>query len=115
MPDRRTRYRELIEARMPELVDRCVSLALKGDLQALRLCIERVLPLPRAGEDVIDIGESLAGSPTDQGRQVLKAVSNGRLSPAIAATLMGAIAAQARIMEVDELARRIEALEGRKS
>lgn len=98
---------------MPELVDRCVSMALKGDMQALRLCIERVLPLPRSGEEVVDLGEALTGSPSDQGRQVLKAISDGRLSPATAATLMGAIAAQARILEVDELARRIEALEGR--
>ena len=40
LPDRRTRYREIIEQRMPELLERCVSMALQGDIQALRLCLE---------------------------------------------------------------------------
>lgn len=112
IPDRRTKYRELIESRMPELIDKCVTLALRGDMQALRLCIERVLPLPKAGEDSIDLGTPLTGSPAEQGRLVLAAVSEGRIPPATAATLMNAIAAQARVVEIDELSKRIEALEG---
>lgn len=111
IPDRRTKYRELIESHMPDLIDKCVALALRGDMQALRLCIERVLPVPKAGEDYVDLAEPLVGTPAEQGRVVLKAVSDGQLPPAAAASLMSAIAAQARIVEVDELAKRIEALE----
>jgi hypothetical protein len=111
IPDRRTKYRELIESHMPELIGKCVALALRGEMQALRLCIERVLPLPKAGEDYVDLGAPLVGTPAEQGRLVLKAVSEGQLPPAAAASLMSAISAQARIVEVDELAKRIEALE----
>lgn len=111
VPDRRTAYRQLIESRMPELVEKCVMLALRGDMQALRLCIERVLPLPKADDGVVDLGEPLTGSPSEQAALILRSVGEGRLGPATAATLMNAVAAQARVMEFDELRRRLEALE----
>ena len=111
IPDRRTKYRELIESRMPELIERCVSLALQGDMQALRLCIERVLPLPRAEELHIDLGRPLAGTLSDQGREIVLAMSSGAISPTTASSLMGVIATLARVVEVDELVGRIEALE----
>lgn len=111
LPDRRTAYRQLIESRMPELIEKCVKLALRGDMQALRLCIERVLPLPKADDGVVDLGGPLTGTPSEQAALILRSVGEGKLGPATAATLMNAIAAQARVMEFDELRRRLEALE----
>jgi len=48
-------------------------------------------------------GESLA----EQGRQVLDAIATGKLTPNQGATLMQAISAQARVVEVDELEKRV--------
>ncbi|RPI22749.1 MAG: hypothetical protein EHM61_21520 [Acidobacteria bacterium] len=56
---------------------------------------------------------SLTGDLAAQGRTVLEALSGGELSPNQAATVMQAISAQARIVEVDELEQRIAALEGK--
>lgn len=49
---------------------------------------------------------------TDCGRSVLTAMAAGEITPSEAATLMQAITAQARIIELDELDRRVAALEG---
>jgi len=69
---------------------------------------------PRLGnvDSPVRIGP-LTGELADQGRTVLAALSEGRLTPTQAATVMQAIASQCRIIEIDELARRVAALEER--
>jgi hypothetical protein len=109
IPDRRTQYREMIESRMPELLETCVKLALQGDLQALRLCLERVLPAARVGDELVSL--PVHGTLSQQAQQLMQATFNGEVAPSAAATFMSTLAAQARIVEVDELARRVEALE----
>lgn len=48
---------------------------------------------------------------TENGRAVLTATSKGGLTPAEATTLLSALIAQGRLIETDELERRIEKLE----
>ena len=111
VPDRRTKYRELIEARMPSLVEKCVAMALQGDVQALRLCLERVLPALKTGDETVLLPTDHAARPSEQARVVVEAVLAGQISPSSASALMVVIAGQARVIEVDELTRRIEELE----
>ena len=66
----------------------------------------------RAKDDPVDLkaqGESM----TDYGRHILEASLSGRITPTEAATLMQAMSAQARIVETEELAARLEALEAK--
>ena len=49
----------------------------------------------------------------EQGRALLEALSAGEITPGQAATIMQAISAQARIVEVDELEKRVATLEGK--
>lgn len=67
---------------------------------------------PRLGtiDAPANIGE-LSGTLADQGRKVIEGIADGTLSPSEAASIMQTIAAQARIVEVDELERRVTALE----
>jgi hypothetical protein len=67
---------------------------------------------PRLGsvDKPVKIGE-LCGSLTEQGRTVLAALSQGRITPNEASTIMQSVSAQARIVEIDELERRVSALE----
>jgi hypothetical protein len=56
----------------------------------------------------------LGGTLTEDGRAVLTAIGQGDLSPQEAVSLLSALTAQARILEVDELENRIAALESQK-
>ena len=86
--------------------------ALAGDVQAARLLLERALPPIKPVEQPQPL--SLPdGTLTEQGRAVLAAVAAGELAPGQGAALLGAIGTLARVAEVDELARRIEVLEGK--
>lgn len=51
------------------------------------------------------------GALADQGRAVLSAMASGKLTPSETAILMPALAAQGRIVEVEDLAQRVGALE----
>jgi hypothetical protein len=102
----------LLEPHAEELVQKVVELAKQGDTTALRICIDRLIPAVKAKDMPVDIG-SLEGALADQGRTVLGALSAGTITPDEANALMQAVAAQARIIETDELEKRIAALEAR--
>jgi len=108
--DKRVALRSLLEPHAEKLVQKVVTLALKGNSAALRLCLERLVPALKTRDAPVDIG-TLSGPLTDQGRTILTALGEQRITPDEAASLMQAVAAQARIVEVDELERRVAALE----
>jgi len=108
---RRTLLAKQLEAHMPDLLAKVVELAKKGDTQALKICIDRGLPAKKVIDELVDLGKPLDGTAAEQGRIVLQAVGDGRISPDQAASLMTSIAAQARVVEIDELERRLQALE----
>jgi len=79
-------------------------------MQAARTILERVLP-PLKAIEVPVLLDPLSGSLSDQGQAITSAMASGALSPAQAAQVLGALAAQAKIREVDELARRVFEIE----
>lgn len=84
-----------------------------GEAWAVRLVAERVCPPIKATESAAEFdlhGETL----TDKAQSVVTALGAGELSPSQAAQLLQAIGSLAKVVEVDELTRRIEALEGQK-
>jgi hypothetical protein len=110
IPDKRTALRELLAPHAEELVQKLIGSALNGDMAALKLCIEKLLPTPKATDEPVRLG-NLGATAADQARTIISAAAEGRLSPNQAATFVSAIAAQARIIEIDELERRVAALE----
>ncbi|MEY4979908.1 MAG: hypothetical protein RLZZ352_2178 [Pseudomonadota bacterium] len=104
--------REAIAARMPEILDKLISAALAGDVQAARILLERTTPALKPLESpmqalTLPTGASMA----QQARSVIEAATRGDIPPGQAAQLVGAVATLAKIIETDELEKRIEALE----
>jgi len=87
-----------------------ISKALDGDMAAIRIVAERVCPPIRASEPPVPI-DLPNGSLTDRATAVLDALGRGELNPSQAAQVMQALGALAKVIETDELAKRIEALE----
>ncbi|WP_410482428.1 DUF5681 domain-containing protein [Ralstonia flatus] len=104
--------RRLLEPRREELVKKCVAMALAGDTVAMRLCLERIAPVPRSETPPVEVpGLAQATSSTERGDAILAAVGNGHISVDAARQLLGALADYLKIRETDELARRLAALE----
>ena len=108
--DKRTALRELLLPHADALVAKAVELALSGDASALRICIDRIIPAAKAKDDPVTL-PALNGSLADNAKVVVTALGTGELSPDEAATILSALATQARIVEVDEMEKRITALE----
>lgn len=89
-----------------------VKKAREGDMAAIRIVAERVCPPMKAMEPATPINLP-EGTLTDRANSVLAGLADGTLNPSQAAQLLQALGAVAKVHEVDELARRIEALEAR--
>ncbi len=106
------RIRQLLEPRREELVAKAVELALKGDSTALRICMDRLAPPPRSeSAPVVIPGLAKAATLTDKAHRIIEAVGGGEITPDVATQLLNALAAYAKAVEVDELARRVAVLE----
>ena len=104
------KLRESIAQHIPDIVAKLVEQAKAGDAQAARLLIERVIPSIKAMELATPIALP-DGTLADQGRAVVVAVGAGVLAPGQAAQLLAGLGALAKLIETDELAARVAALE----
>ena len=104
--------RSAIAKHVPEIVTQMVEKAKAGDAAAARLLLERVLPPVKAAEQPVQV-ELPDGPLADQGRAVLAAAGAGVVAPSQAAQLLTALSAVAKLIETDELAARLSALEER--
>jgi len=107
-------YRAMLEPYAEELIQRVVDMAKDGDMAALKLCLDRLCAPLRPTDrhisiDGFDDCKGLSG----KGELILANVASGKVTPSEASNLMNAISRQARIIEVDELERRITELESR--
>ena len=104
----------LLDGEVETLTRKAVELALEGHMAALRLCLERIIP-PRKERAVAIKLPSIKGA-QDLPRltaAILKAVGQGELDTAQAASLASLVAAHGRTLELAELEQRISALEGK--
>jgi len=106
------KLRALLDPHAEDLVEKVKSMALEGDTTALRLCLERLVPPIKIKDEPVSV-TGLDGNKglVEQGQAVIDALASSEITPSEAATLMQTVASQARILEVDELERRITALE----
>lgn len=104
------KLRASIAKHLPEIITKLVEQAKAGDAQAARLLLERVLPPVKASELPAPIPLP-DGALADQGRAVVAAAGSGALAPGQAAQLLAGLGALAKLIETDELAARVAALE----
>ena len=109
--DKRTALRDLLTPHAPDLVAKAVELAMKGDTTALRMCIDRLIPPLKA--QAIKAQLDASGSLSERGEAILKATTAGELDPATGNSLIGALATQAKLLEVTAIEERLTALEER--
>ncbi|CAN7428786.1 DUF5681 domain-containing protein [Caballeronia sp. LjRoot34] len=109
------RLREVLELDIDLYAAKLKELALAGEPTALKLVIERLCPAPKPGRDAVQIPTLYhAETFTDKANALLDAVARGDLSPEDGATLLTSLSGAVRTTELDDLIRRLDALEGPK-
>jgi Family of unknown function (DUF5681) len=103
---------ELLDDEGEALVRKVIDKAQDGDIAALRLCIDRLVPRPRGRLVSFELPTiETAKDVATASAAILAACANGELSPEEAAVLMGLIEAHVRILGATEVEARLAALE----
>ncbi len=102
----------LLDGQAAALTQKAIELALAGDLTALRLCLDRILP-PRKDRPVTFTfpANGSASEAAATMASILVAVSNGQITPAEASDVGKLIESYIRAVEAADLTARIERLE----
>jgi hypothetical protein len=100
----------LLDGQAEALTQKAIDLALIGDIPALRLCLDRILP-PRKDRPVTLPPIQNAQDAAATVSAVLAAVATGELTPADAGEISKLIEAYVKAYETAELAQRLERLE----
>ncbi len=99
-----------IEVLIPEIIQKLATKARDGDVGAARLLLERVVPSlkPVEAPQALQINE---GHLSSQAKSVVALAASGEVSIGQASRLVTALGTVAKLIELDELLKRVDALE----
>lgn len=102
--------RAQIELLIPEIIQVLAMKAREGDVGAARLLLERVVPAlkPVEAPQALQIAE---GDLSSQAKSIVALAASGEVALAQASQLVSALGTVAKLIEVDELLKRVDALE----
>jgi hypothetical protein len=103
---------ELLDSNAESVVRKCLVMALQGNLKAMQLCMDRVLPARR--DLPVKVGPLPMGSAaeiSDASEKILEKVVAGRLSPSEGQGVFTLIEGRRKTLETENLAQRVKALE----
>ena len=104
--------RQLLEQYAEPLIRKCILDALKGDKQAMRMCLERLIPLCR--ERLLQMPAPRIGTARQLAHaveKVWKSMGSGECTPGEAEKIVSILQHRGRVLETQELERRVEQLE----
>ena len=106
---------ELLDGEIEALTRKAIELAKEGDMAALKLCLERIVPPRKDSPIAFEAGamESADDAATVLSN-ILQAVSDGDLTPGEGAAAASLVEAFRKTLETQELERRISELEREK-
>jgi hypothetical protein len=104
---------QMLEGEAEQLTRKAIELAKQGDIQALRLCLERLAP-PRRERSIqmelrpIQRAQDLPVNVQD----ILKAIAESRITPVEGQQLASILSSQSQTIQSDDMVRRVESMEG---
>lgn len=112
--NKRTQLSNVLDSHAEDLVKKAIAMALDGDVHALKLCIERLVPKITSQTIQFDMGKA-AGKSTDSlsiiGQNILKSISQGELTLDDAQKLFGILDKQRHLIEFTDLLSKVEEIE----
>lgn len=103
--------RGLIALRGQGVIEQVLAAAEKGDMQACKLIIERLVPAHKPSSEPVQFNLDTSKPLREQASEIMAEVSQGALPVEQGCALLGAITAVARIAELEEMETRLRHLE----
>lgn len=103
------KLRKAIEEQADSILQAVINAAIGGDMQACKMLLDRLTPILKS--QALPVSLPISESLSEQGGEIIKATMTGQIPPDIGSQLITALANQAKILEIDDLTKRIEVLE----
>ena len=102
----------LLDGEAEAITRKAIEKALEGDMTAIRLCLERILPTIKSRPIEIDLPPVKTAQDIQAAQgAVIAAMAKGEITPDDAGTIAGVLEARRRAIETVELEARMVALE----
>jgi len=105
------KLRAALGKELPEVLEALVAQAKAGDTGAIKLILERTVPALRPVDAATPLNLPPEAGLAEQGRAVLAALAAGQLPVNQATGILQSLGSLAKLKELEELERRIAALE----
>lgn len=105
------KLRAALAKELPEVLEALIAQAKAGDTGAIKLILERTVPALRPVDAATPLNLPPEAGLAEQGRAVLAALAAGQLPVNQATGILQGLGSLAKLIEADELERRIAALE----
>jgi hypothetical protein len=102
--------RKAIVDAMPEIIQGLIDAAKQGDVGAATVLLSRCVPVLKA--ESLPVNLPVVDGLAEQGGVIIRSIMSGKTAPDVGAALITALASQSKIVEIDDLIKRIEILEG---
>lgn len=110
--DKRTELRSLLQPHAEDLVKKAVAMAKAGDVSALRICIDRIIPPVKDSRISIDLPKLTNAKACVQAQSfIVEAVAIGELLPSEGEAISSLVENQRRSFETQTLEERLKAIE----
>ena len=104
-----TLLRKAIVEDMPAIILKLVEQAKNGDTAAAKILLDRCCPVLKP--QAIAINLPVYGSLAEQGGEIIRATMTGQIGPDIGSQLITALANQGKLVELQELTKRLDKIE----
>lgn len=111
--DRRAKLNKLLEGKAESILNVVINAALQNDVQAANLILSRVMPVLRSQDERVEFELDINAPMSNQVEQILKALSEGLLSPDMAKQIVETVGVLDSIRQAENLSDRIKKLETR--
>lgn len=105
------KLRAALAKELPEVLEALIAQAKAGDTGAIKLILERTVPALRPVDAATPLNLPPEAGLAEQGRAVLAALAAGQLPVNQATGILQSLGSLAKLKELEELERRIAALE----
>lgn len=112
--DKRIKHRELFLAQAPELINKVIDMAMSGDMAAMKLCIDRIVP--KINNDSLECPISIGNMKDpkellDAGNDIINKIADGSLNSQNGKIISSVLDKQRKLIETVELQTLLENLQ----
>ncbi len=108
-----SKIRKAIDERRDDILKSVINAAVNGDMQACKMLLDRITPPLKPVAANVQLSLPDVAGLAEQGAAVVNATLSGTIPPDVGSQLITALSNQAKLVEVDELVKRVEALEAK--